>query len=355
MPDESFQEKTEPASPRRRSDARKKGNIPRSQEVNSVFVLVVGIAVLKIFGGVLFRQLSEQMRWVFGHLSDISVTAENMPALALSGIKFVGLLLFPILGVVAVAGVGASVIQGGMIFSADPLTPKFERCDPIKGIKRLFSYRSLIELVKSLLKLAVVGWVGYSVIAGEFKAFPFLADRAPGEILAFTGQVCFKLVLKTSLALLVIAGFDYAYQRYQFEHNLRMTKQDIREEYKSTEGDPIIKSRIRSVQRERARQRMMKDVPKADVVVTNPTHLAVALRYDVEKHGAPVVVAKGERLIAERIKEIAKAHGVPIIENKPLARMLFRNTDVGSEIPFELYKAVAEILAVVYRMRNRAA
>jgi flagellar biosynthetic protein FlhB len=241
------------------------------------------------------------------------------------------------------------------VFSNEAITPKFDRFNPITGIKRLFSTRSLIELLKSLLKLAVVGWIGYTTIMGELKVFPLLVDKTGAEVLAFAGQVCFKLFLKTGLALLVIAGFDYAYQRYQFEHNLKMTKQEIREEFKSTEGDPLIKSRIRSLQRERSRQRMMKDVPKADVVLTNPTHLAVALRYDVEKSAAPVVVAKGARLIAERIKAIAKENGVPVIENKPLARMLFKNAEIGSEIPFELYKAVAEVLAVVYRMRNRAA
>ena len=353
MPEESFQDKTEQATPRKRREAREKGNIPRSMEVNSAVVLLMGMIAIRLFGGSLYSKLMDSMRWIFSRLSIIEITTDNIPGYVLAGLKFAGLMIAPIVLTVMVAGLSANLIQGGLVFAGEPIKPKFSKISPAKGLKRMFSLRSLIEAAKGALKIIIIGIVGYLTIKSELNQYPYLFDKDVPEIVAFLGQVSFKLVIRTSLVLLILAIFDYAYQKFEFEKKLKMTKQEVKEEFKRTEGDPLIKSRIKSIQRERARQRMLSEVPRADVVITNPTHLAVALKYESKKMGAPVVVAKGARLIAERIKKIAHDHEVPIVENKPLARILYRSTEIGSQIPFELYKAVAEILAYVYRLKRK--
>ena len=353
MPDDSFQEKTEPATPRRRREAREKGNLPKSVEVNSAVVLLVGVGALRFFGGAMLQKLGYSMEWVFSRLSTVEITVENAPALVFAGLKLMGFILAPIVFTVMIAGVGASLLQGGVVFAAEPITPKLSKISPVSGFKRLFSTRSMVEMLKGLIKLLIVGIIGYLTLKGELKLYPVLVDQNVGQIVAFVGHVGFKLAMRAGLVLLILAGFDYAYQKMEFEKKLRMTRQEVKEEFKRTEGDPLVKARIRSIQRERARRRMFSEVPKADVVVTNPVHLAVALRYESKKMAAPVVVAKGARLLAERIKEIAAAHGIPIVENKMLARLLYRTTEVGSEIPYELYKTVAEILAYVYSLKRK--
>lgn len=355
MPEESFQEKTEPATPRRRREAREKGNIPRSNEVNSTVVLLAGMAALYFFGKTMSHKLVYAMKWIFARLSVLEFSPTNVPEFALAGLKFLGSLLSPVVFTVMIAGVGACIFQGGFVFAGEPLMPKLSKINPLSGLKRMFSVKSILEIVKGLLKILIVGAVGYSVFRGELKAFPFLIDWDVSQIVAFVGHVGLKLGLRIGLVLMILAGFDFAYQKMDFEKRLRMTRQEVKEEFKRAEGDPLIKARIRSVQRERARMRMLSEVPKADVVITNPVHLAVALKYDPSKTSAPVVVAKGARLIAEKIKEIALAHSVPIVENRPLARLLYRTTDIGSEIPYELYKAVAEVLAYVYRLKGKGA
>ena len=353
MPEESFQEKTEPATPRRRREAREKGNIARSVEINSAVVLITGIVALKLFGGHLKMHLLGAAQWIFSRLTVIEITTDNMQSYVLTGLKLMGLMLAPIVLMIMVAGVSASLAQGGFVFAGEPLIPKFSKISPITGLKRMFSMRSIVELLKGLMKLFIVVIIGYTTIKAEFNTYPYLVDKDVPQIVAFLGQVGFKLMIRAGVVLLIMALFDYAYQKFEYEKKLRMTKQEVKEEFKRTEGDPLIKARIRSIQRERARQRMLSDVPKADVVVTNPIHLAVALKYDSKKMGAPMVVAKGARLVAEKIKEIARVHDVPIVENKTLARLLYRSTEIGAQIPFELYKAVAEILAYVYRLKRK--
>jgi flagellar biosynthetic protein FlhB len=354
MPEQSYQERTEPATPRRKREAREKGNVARSMEVNSAIVLLAAVIALRFFGGTLMNHLMNIARWILSRVSVIELTTEALPGMVMSGIQFMGLMLGPIILMIMVAGVSASVVQGGFVFAGEPIKPKFSKISPAKGFKRMFSIRSVVEMIKGLIKLLIIGVIGYSTLRGELNSVPYLMDQDVPQIMAFLGNMGFKLMLRASLALLIMAVLDYAYQKFEFEKKLRMTKQEVKEEYKRTEGDPLIKSRIRSIQRERARQRMLSDVPKADVVVTNPVHLAVAIKYDSHKMAAPTVVAKGARLVAEKIKEIAQAHDVPIVENKTLARLLYRTVEIGAQIPFELYKAVAEILAYVYRLKKKS-
>lgn len=353
MPEQSFQEKSEKATPRRRKEAREKGNIPKSTEVNSAFVLIAGILGLRIFGPGLFAKLMRVMEVVFSQLTAIEITQQNVPDFALTGLKFAGLMIAPVVCMVLIAGLSANLIQSGFLLTSEPIKPKFSKISPLTGFKRMFSMRSLVELSKSLLKLTIIGIVGYLTLKAELNVYPYLIDQDVPQIVAFLGQVSFKLTIRASLILLILAAFDYAYQRFEFEKKLKMTKQEVKEEFKHTEGDPLIKSRIKSIQRERARQRMLSEVPNADVVITNPIHFAVALKYDANKMEAPTVVAKGARLIAEKIKKVAQEHHVPVIENQPLARILYRTTEVGALIPFELYKAVAEILAYVYKLKKK--
>jgi len=233
--------------------------------------------------------------------------------------------------------------------SGEALMPKFERINPIKGLSRLISTKNLVVLIQSLLKLTIIGIVLYITLKNEQGKIMGLSDMAINPAISYIADIIYKMCMRAALIILILALFDYAYQRWDHEQNLRMTKQEVKEEYKELEGDPLIKSRIRSIQREMATRRMMQEVPEADVVITNPTSLAVALKYDKDLDAAPRVCAKGKRLIAERIKSIAREHDIPIIEDKPLARALFE-IEIGWEIPVELYRAIAEILARIYRI-----
>jgi len=269
-----------------------------------------------------------------------------------AGISFLGMML-PLLLVLGAASLAANMLQVGFLFSSEALAFDFSKLNPLQGLVRMFSMRSFVEMMKSLLKAGVVTWV----IIDFFKTRVVQALEMLQDDFDALGPTIFRLamalLLRAVSVLLVIAIADYAWQRWQFEKSLRMTKEQVKEEYKRTEGDPMVKGRIRGKQRMLARQRMMAAVPTATVVVTNPTHLAVALRYDPASMDAPLVVAKGQRLVAARIKEIAKEHGVPVMENKPVARALYDACEVNESIPLELYRAVAEIIAFVMKQSGR--
>lgn len=352
MAEESFQERTEKATPRKREEARKRGDVARSPEVNSAVVLIMSMVALNFFAKPLLEKLEGLTSYVFMHLSTISITQEDVPSMTINGLGFIASVIGPVVLMIMIGGIGANVVQGGLVFAGEPLNPKWEKISPGRGFKRMFSLRSFVELAKGVIKLIIVGFIGYLTLKSEIKNFPFLVDQSVSQIVSFIASVSFKLFARAGAVLIVLAALDFAYQRYEYEKKLRMTKQEIKEEYKRTEGDPQVKARIRSIQMKQARQRMLAEVPNASVVVTNPTHLAVALKYDSEEMDAPVVVAKGARLIAEKIKETAREHNVPVIENKPLARTLFKSVEIGDVIPAELYKAVAELLAYVYQMEN---
>lgn len=352
--EKSFQEKTEEPSQKRLDDAREEGNIPRSAELSSAMVLLAGITSLYFLGSSMWNSMGATGRFLFIHAPEIELTRSNLPVFAEEAVLFMIKLMAPIALLVLVVGLLTGIGQAGANFTLKPLMPKGSKMNPIKGAKqKFFSARAFVELVKSVLKVLVVAGFAWWTISGMFSDYIPLLDKEIGQIFIYLMTQTFKLSIRIALLLLAMAVLDYIWQRYQHRKKLMMSRQEVKDERKQQEGDPMIKNRIRSIQMETARKRMMQDVKEADVVVTNPVHLAVALKYDVVSMRAPVVVAKGARLVAEKIKEIARAHDIPVIENKPLARALFKAVDVGGEVPADLYKAVAQVLAYVYRLKKK--
>ncbi len=353
MADESYQEKTEPASDKKREDARRKGKIARSVELNSAFVLLFGLMILSFGGTALVGGLMKMIRGTLLRAGTTTLTISSVHDLASRGLLMLGVLLAPI--ILGIMGVGllAAYLQVGFVYSPEVMRPSFEKLNPLNGIKKiLISRRSMIELAKSLLKIALVGTVAWWSVQEVIAESPSLIETDAAGLLGYIGRAAFSIGLRTGLMFVVIAALDYFYQRFEFEKEMRMSKEEVKEETKAMEGDPQVKARVRGIQRRIAYRRMMADVPTADVVVTNPTHLAVALQYDADDMHAPKVVAKGADLIALKIKEIAIAHAVPIVEDRPLAQTLFRSVDVGEEIPEKLFQAVAQLLAYIYRLKH---
>lgn len=348
--------KTEPATPKRKEEARKKGQIAVSRDVSTAVILLSGIGLLAAMLPVGLLKMTEMTRrgltlsFPLDFYEKMTI-AQVYTIVIQAGITVVTLSLPVVVGIL-VMGSGASLLQTGLLWRANAVQPDVARINPIKGLSRLFSLRSVMELVKGLFKIAIVTGVGLWVARYDLLQIPALIGFDMGTVLQVTGQLSLKVALAVAGAITVLAALDYFYQRYEWERSLRMSKEEVKEEHKATEGDPLIKSRVRTIQREMTKKRMMAAVKTADVVITNPTHLAVALKYDTSTMGAPVVVAKGAGLIAERIRELARHHGVPVVEHKFVARTLFRLVDIGKEIPNELYRAVAEILAFVYRARG---
>jgi len=354
MAENDDQERTEQATSKRREESREKGQVARSQELVSVTILVAGLLFFYFGGSTLLLKTMDVMTSGFRDSGQVILTQDSVPAI-ITGYIFKGFgILFPLLIAVLIAAILGNVLQVGFMFSSESLQPKFDKISPAKGFKRLFSTRSIAELFKGILKICIIGGVAYLIIRNEFDNLMPLADHSIWGMLSYIGSICFKILMYVTVVLVFLAILDYAYQRWEFEKSIRMTKQEIKDEYKNTEGDPMIKARIRRIQREMAQKRMMAEVPKADVVITNPTHFAVALKYDQGSMGAPVVVAKGADLVAAKIKEIARKHQVPIVENKAVARLLFTMTDIDEAIPEKMYRLVAEILAHVYRLKNPA-
>jgi flagellar biosynthetic protein FlhB len=346
------QERTEAATPKRRADARRRGQVARSQEVVSTAGLLGGLLILQIGGTGLLGGLGEQMRHSLASLTTAPPTVADLSAGGLAlGLRLL-LLLAPPLGGLMLIGVVANLAQVGLLFTAYPLRPDISRLDPIKGFGRLFSPRAGVELAKTLVKLGLVGWIAYGVFMERAPSLVALTGADPLAAGAATAAAVFELAFKATLGLLLLAVLDYGYQRWQHERSLRMSLQEVRDEYRQSEGDPQLRARIRRTQRQMASRRMMQAVPTSDVVLTNPTHLAVALRYDAARMAAPVVTAKGADLIAERIKSLAREHRVPVVENKPLARALYTACEIDEPVPAALYQAVAEVLAFIYSLRR---
>lgn len=348
------EEKTEEATPRKKREARRKGHVPRSIEFNSVLVVLVAFIVLNIFGGYFIRTLHRFLLESF-RPETLNMMVDESVIRTLFAQRFVFILttFLPVGAAVLVAGVAINLLQTRGVFSVEALKPRWYRINPVQGLKRLFSPRSLVELVKALFKLGVIAFIIWGTYRKE--AFP-LAETSlltpVWQAAEMTWRMLYKMVVRICLFLLVMAVGDYMYQRYEYYKSLRMTKKEVKDEYKQTEGDPLVRSRIRRRQREMATRRMMSQVPRADVVITNPTQLAVALRYDPEEMSAPQVVAKGEGYLAERIRAVATEHNVPVVENKPLARALYKTVEVDDYIPAHLYQAVAEVLAFIYQLRG---
>jgi flagellar biosynthetic protein FlhB len=355
MAEYSAADKTEKATEHKRRRAREEGSVARSMDLNSVAVLFAGVMALQFIAGKMLFRITGLFHYVYQDLTKISITPLSLPSQVLGIIKLMIPILAPVLLLVMAAGLAINFAQTGIVISAKPLIPKPNRISPLKGLKNLFSSRSLVELIKGVLKMLLVGWIGYSIINRNIQDFWLLSGMEMGAIIVFMGRIMLEIYIKIGVVLIVLAAADFLYQKWNYEKNLRMTKQEVKDEAKQYEN-PEIKGRIRSIQRQLARKRMMAAVPKATVVVTNPTFIAVALKYSMQdKYGAPVVVAKGIRKIAERIREIAQQNRVPIIENKPLARSLYDSLEVGQEIPEAFYQAVAEILAQVFKMKQQVA
>lgn len=346
------QERTEEATSRRRDDAREKGQVARSTEIVSVGILVACLIYFYFGASGMLKNIMELMTSGFRTAGQVNLTPDSIHSLFSDYILKGFIILFPIMLTVLVAAILGNVLQIGVMFSSESVTPKFSKIDPVKGFQRLFSIRSVMELIKSIFKICIISLVAYLVVKGELANVIPLMDQSVWGMMTYLGRVCFKIILTTTIVLVILAILDYIYQRWEHEKSLRMTKQEIKDEYKNTEGDPLIKSRIRRLQREAAQKRMMAAVPKADVIITNPTHLAVAIQYDHENMMAPKVVAKGANLIAEKIREIARENDIPIVEDKPLARVLYKMVEVDQFIPEDLYRAVAEVLAFVYEQKK---
>lgn len=348
---EEFDEKTEQATGRKREQAREKGNTPKSKDLTGIMPMWIFFTYMS-FGGFIFTGLLTYMRTALKRGFEIPLTTTNLMAIFKEDGLSIGGMMAPIFGFMIVAIMAIHFLQTGFLFSAASLAPDLSKLNPLSGIKRFFNLNTLFETFKGLLKIIVLGMILYLILKKEAAEIPFLVDMDIQTIMDFSFNQIRKLLLVSALVMTVFAVADFAFQRWQFEKNLRMTKQEVKEEQKMTEGDPRVKARIRSLQREMARKRMMQEVPKADVVITNPTHFAVALKYDSSKMGAPSVVAKGANLIAQRIKEIALGNSVPVFEDKPLARALFK-LNLGEEIPDAMYRAVATILANVYKLKGQ--
>ncbi|WP_258110248.1 flagellar biosynthesis protein FlhB [Alicyclobacillus sp. SP_1] len=345
-------EKTERATPRRRQEARREGNVPKSVELSAAIGLLGAMVVLRIVGGKVWGAWMEMFRHDIANAAAVHMTVEAVIEMLSSQVGYVIGGLLPVVLVAFGLSILAGFVQVGPLFVPKLLLPKLNRISPISGVQKLFTARTLVESLKSILKLAIVVGVAYYFIHKVIESIAVLPNTSVSVLVPAVGGIVFQLGLAVSLLMLGLAGLDFFFQRYEYEKNLRMTKQEVKDEYRQMEGDSRVKASIRRRGRALALRRMMQEVPKADVVITNPTHYAVALRYEVEKMSAPRVVAKGQDHLALRIREIAAASEVPIVENRPLARTLYTSVELGDAIPPELYQAVAEILAYVYALKQ---
>jgi len=349
-------ERTEAATPRRRQEARAKGQVARSPELVSALLILGTFGALALGGAAMGQGLMAGMTSGLRLGGRADLHPEAVRGMFLSAAWWFARAALPLLAVGAAAGVLANVVQVGFQVTTEALTPNWARFNPLNGLKGILSSRGAVELGKALIKLSIVGAVTYKTLAPEWSRFPELAQAGPWQVVAWQGSLVIRLGLRVGGVYCLLAVADYLYQRWRFERGLRMTKAEVAEEAKQQEGSPQIRARVRSLQRDRAMRRMMEAVPKATVVVVNPVHVAVALRYDPAAMRAPRVVAKGKRLVAQRIVAAARAAGVPVVQDIPLARALAKAVEVGAEIPSAFYRAVAQILAYVFaRDPHRAA
>jgi len=353
MSETSYEERTEQATPRRREEAREKGQVAKSTDLCAALTLLGSLVILQVAGSGMLEALTLLTRSSLDSLSDGGVTADSVRSYYGYCAYFLFAASAPLLLGTLAVGIGANLLQSGFIWSAEPLTPDLGRLDPFKGMGRLVSRRGAVRLLISLFKVVVIGTVAWVTIKNDLSATASVIGLGPFSIVLFSAGLVLKLGYRVVAALIILALADYAFVRFQYERELMMTKQEIKEEMKRMDGDPLTRDRRRRMQRQIIMQRMMHKVPQADVVITNPTELAIAIQYDPDEMSAPVCVAKGAGFIAARIREIAAAARVPIVENKPVARLLYKRVEVGSEIPVELYQAVAEILAYVYRIKGK--
>ena len=353
MPDQGTGEKTEDATPKRKRDAREEGNVANGKEINQAVTLLASFMLLYFLMQRIFFGIINQIRYYFSELIVQDMSIQNAFHILYGAFFEIINLIFPIMIVTAAAGVLINFVQIGALFTTKPLVPDLKKIDPIKGFKKIFSLKGFVEFIKSLSKLFIISTVAYNFIMNNISTFQKSLDLGLEEsILEIASQIA-RMGFAIIATLIVLGILDLLYQRWQHNKDLKMSKYEVKQERKEMEGDPMILQQRKQRQREMSMNRMMSEVKDADVVITNPTHIAVALKYDLDEMDAPLIIAKGERLIAQKIKEKAREAEIKIIENKPLARSLNKMTEIGDQVPVELYQAVAEILAEVFREENR--
>ena len=353
MADNNKDQKTEEPTSKRVTDTEKKGNFAHSKEINSSFILLAALLGFMILGEQSTRNVMGSWTDMFAESWALQLTPEELYKVTANAMQAFVKIVGPFLIIIMLAGVMSNLLQiGGLRFSSHPLVPKFNKLNPLAGFGRIFSKNSVMELFKSLFKVGIISVISYYVIKSHWKEIPPLMGFGVGQVLSFMGFVALEIIFNVLLVMIFLSLLDFTFQKFTYLENLRMTKQEVKEERKESDGNPQVKQRIRTVQMQMARKRMMSAVPDADVIVPNPTHISIAIKYDTENFAAPLVVAKGVGPIAMRIREIAKENGIPLVEDKPLARTLNKTVEVGQMIPASLYKAVAEILAYVYKLKH---
>ena len=347
-------EKTEKATPKKRQDARKKGQVLKSQDVTAAVLLLLTFFFLLFFAPFMYDGVKGFLLQALNrNLLIETLNEDTVMDMYVESLKEMAIITLPIMVVAMIAGIGANFFQFGLLFTTETLKIDLKKMDPIKGIKKIISVRAIVNLIKSLLKVTLIGTVTTVVILIYLEEVLSLSLHSPAQILATVAYLSAIMGIAASIMLVAIALFDYLYERFEYEKQLKMSKQDLKDEYKNSEGDPLIKSKIKQRQREMAMRRMMSEIPSADVVITNPTHYAIALKYDENEMDAPRVVAKGTDFVAQKIKMIAKENNVTMVENRPLARAMYDQVEIGQAVPEEFFKAVAEVLAYVYRIKRK--
>ncbi len=352
-------EKTEEPTAKKLSDARGEGQVAKSREIANAFSMLALFIILKIYLGIIGTRFIEYFNVVYAQIPDVVKRYEGQTPIAALQVVIRSmmvqllLLILPILLVGFAVAFICDLMQVKWRPTTKPMRPKFSKLSPKNGFKRIFSAASMIELLKSILKLSIIGYVAYSYLKNRLGQIYILYDITLNRAIGLIGEIVIDLGIRIAALYIVVAFLDFAYQKWKFHEDMKMTKQEVKDEFKNAEGDPQIKSRQKQRMREASMRRMMQQLPEADVVITNPTHYAVAIKYDPDKYDAPYVLAKGEDYLALKIKEAAKENNVEIVENKPLARMLYANVDVGGLVPPELYQAVAEVLAFVYHLKGK--
>lgn len=344
-------DKTEEPTAKKRADAKKKGQVGRSTEISTAFVLLTGFFVLKVLWENIYTSIANYTTYIFTHLNQ-PVDTENITRLFIGIMEILATTALPIMLAIMIIGLGVNFFQVGLNFNTEAIGFKLDKLNPINGFGRIFSKRSLVELFKSLFKIAVIGYFLYTILSQQLLAMPQFIYFDLGTSLEQMSKIIFSMSFEVIGVIMLLGFLDYGYQKWQTTQDLKMSKQEVKDEMKQSEGDPQIKGKIKQKQRQMAMSRMMQEVPKADVIVTNPTHFAVALQYHKGMQ-APLVIAKGQDFVAQKIKKLAREASVPIVENRPLARALFASTNIGDAVPAELYQAVAEVLAYVYRLKHR--
>lgn len=348
------EEKTEQPTPKKIRDAREKGQVVQSKDLNGAFTLLAVFLAIGALSGFLINRLMGYFIYSISFIEDTEAlfTKDGIHALLSETLLFILTLALPLLLIALAVGVGVSYAQVGVLFTTETLKPKLSKINPLKGLKNMFSTKSLVEMLKSIAKASLILYVSISYIQSRLDDLLIALQLDITQTVRLMWEIAFDVILRCAVLLFVIAVLDFLYKKWKNNKELMMTKQEIKEEYKQSEGDPQLKAKIKEKQRAFAMSRMMQEVPKADVVITNPTHFAVAVRYDAALGEAPIVMAKGQDLVAMRIKSIAAEHHVPTVENRELAQALYRGVDIGAFIPIDLYEAVAEVLAFVYSVRD---